>query len=488
MVKLIVNEKSYGEITLDCQTLSEAYDQIIKLDSDDSRYKLFFIFNNEEVGKIKLGPRDKLLSSDIKISDIISKENELYVERKLLITIYDGKRIKKFASINKLNSNLSDIRDELIEKKIVSPNFIFLREDSKKENLQEVCLEFEKSITLGDILKNDVIRVLSEKSITLGDILKNDVIRVLSDKSSSKLSSIEASNASLSQVDHVKQNIDIYKLDYGLSFTREGVKFGNHQSFDFIQPVKFSISNNSDSFVAELLATKRINDFFIIINQVDVSRIEDLPSELQTLLKYDDQYLNKGNICFTVVNQRIELHMRKEFIKPSKEFKNAVDRAINGTDPYLKLKNVFAIFGNFVAQRVILGHKLFNYTEIDYAEIDNIKNDKIEWTTIDNFRNISKSLEGMMMYINKNDGFLTPKGQVIGRNEFDSLIESFYNNNANLQAVCYGNLVAIYEIFEEPICSRIKSILKTHEHDYSLLKTLGSIEDDMLKTYHPLSK
>ncbi|CAG8599096.1 6239_t:CDS:2 [Dentiscutata erythropus] len=254
MVKLIVNEKSYGEITLDSQTLSEAYDQIIKLDSDDPRYKFFFIFNDEEVGKIKLGPRDKLLNSDMKISDIISNESELYVERELLITIYDGKRIKKFVSINKLNSNLSDIRNELIGKKFISPNFIFLREDSKKENLQEVHLEFEKSVTLEDILKNGVMRVLSDKP------------------------------SMFYEIDYVKQNIDIYKLDYGLSFTREGVKLGNHQSFDFIQPIKFSIPNNSDSFVAELLVTERINDFFIIKNQVDVSRVEDLPSELQTLL------------------------------------------------------------------------------------------------------------------------------------------------------------------------------------------------------------
>ncbi|KAF0512887.1 kinase-like protein [Gigaspora margarita] len=95
----------------------------------------------------------------------------------------------------------------------------------------------------------------------------------------------------------------------------------------------------------------------------------------------------------------------------------------------------------------------------------------------------------MMMYIDKNDDFLTPKGKIIKRDKFNSWVESCYKTYANLQVVSYGDLVEIYEIFEEPTRGRIKSILKAHEHDYSLLKTLGSIEEvDMFKTYHPLSK
>ncbi|CAG8658965.1 6380_t:CDS:1, partial [Scutellospora calospora] len=162
-VKLVVNTKSYGEITLNSLILSEAYDQIIKLDSNDPRYWFFFIFNDEEVGQIKLGPRDKLINSDKKITDIISKENELFVKRELSITVYDGKMVKYFSSIKELNSNLSEIRDELIEKKILSPNFIFLKKDSEKENLEEVQSKSEMYTELKEILNNDVIRVLPDK-------------------------------------------------------------------------------------------------------------------------------------------------------------------------------------------------------------------------------------------------------------------------------------------------------------------------------------
>ncbi|CAG8816637.1 40902_t:CDS:1, partial [Gigaspora margarita] len=48
-VRLVVNKKLYGEIILKSLTLSKSYDQIIKLDSNDPRYKFFFIFNDEEV-------------------------------------------------------------------------------------------------------------------------------------------------------------------------------------------------------------------------------------------------------------------------------------------------------------------------------------------------------------------------------------------------------------------------------------------------------
>ncbi|CAG8802393.1 8367_t:CDS:2, partial [Gigaspora rosea] len=344
-----------------------------------------------------------------------------------------------------------------------SPDFNFLREDLEKENLQEVHSECEKSITLEEILINGVMRVSSGKTsskFSSGEISSTSLSNCLT---------LEPCCSSLSnndEIDYVKQNIHNYKLDYGLSFIREGVKHGT-----------------------QLLATKRINDFFVVKNQIDISNSDNLPSKLQTLLNYEDQYLKKGNICFIVVNKRIELHVRKELITPSKEFKNAVDRAIKGTDPYLKLKKVFAIFGNFIAQRVILGHKLFNYTEVDCAEIDNIKKKQIKWTTIDNFRKISKNLEAMMMYIDKNDDFLTPKGKIIGQDEFNCWVESCYKDYANLQVVSYGDLVAIYEIFEEPTRGRIKSILNAHEHDYSLLKSLGPIEEvDMFKIYHPLPK
>ncbi|CAG8649646.1 4752_t:CDS:10 [Gigaspora margarita] len=465
-VRLIVNNKPYGKITLESLTLSEAYYQIINLDSNDPRYKFFFVLNNEEVGKIKLGPKNKLLNTNLMIFDIISKENELYVKRELLITIYDGKTIKNFFSINKLNSKLSDIHGELIDKKIISPEFNFLREDLKKENLQEILLECEKSITLEEILINDVMRILSASKFSSGKISSTSLSNSLT---------LEPCFSSLlynDEIDYVKQNIHNYKLDYGLSFIREGVKHGTHRLFDFIQSIKYSIPENYDSFMAELLTTKRINDFFIVKNQLDISNSDNLPSELQILLNYEDQYLNKGNICFIVVNKRIELHVRKELIRPSKEFENAVDRAINGTDPYLKLKKVFAIFGNFIAQRVILGHKLFNYTEVDCAKIDTIKKN-----------------QAMMLYIDKNDNFLTPNGKIIGRDEFNGWVESCYKTYANLQVVGYRDLVTIYEIFEEPTRDRIKSILKAHENDYSLLKTLGSIEEvDMFKTYHSLSK
>ncbi|CAG8657251.1 5430_t:CDS:2, partial [Scutellospora calospora] len=196
-----------------------------------------------------------------------------------------------------------------------------------------------------------------------------------------------------------------------------------------------------------------------------------------------DENIEQSSEAFINWINIARLEGEKELIRPSKEFKNAVDKAIEGTNPYLKLKNVFAIFGNFVAQRVILGHKLFNYTEMDHEHYFAI--DGIKWTTIDGFKKISRSLQDMMMHID----LLTPKGEIIIRDEFDSWVESCHLNYNNLQPVSYGDLIAIYEIFEEPTRGKIKSILKDHEHNYYLLKALGPNEEtNVFKTYYPLSK
>ncbi|CAG8761952.1 963_t:CDS:2, partial [Racocetra fulgida] len=310
-----------------------------------------------------------------KVYDVIIKNCEIQMKRELLIIIDDGKTAKKFICDNKLESYLSEIRKELNEKRIITQNFKFLREDLQEGYLHEIYSDSEDSITLTEILIDDnFIRVLLNDSSISSDETDEEILCDFLSYDEQVPCEPHILFHKNEKVEYYKQNIHKCQLNYGLTFT------------------------NEDS------------------------------------------------------------------IKPSEKFKRAIYKAIEGIDPYisyLKLLDVFAAFGNFFAQSIVIGKKLFKYVERD---IDCIE-DEIEWSTIDDFRKISKKLENMLSYIN-NENLLV-----------NSWVESCYQNDTKLNVIEYDDLISIYEIFEESTRSQIKMILEIHDHSNSLLKILQLPEE-----------
>ncbi|CAG8486050.1 666_t:CDS:2 [Cetraspora pellucida] len=471
MIQIKVNSDPPVEMELDInQTLYNAYDQITKNlnNSNDSRYKFFFM-QHDEVGRIKLGPKKKLYNINKKVCDLVNN-CEIQLKRELLVTIDDGKTAKKFICDNMLESYLSEIRKELNKKRMIVQNFKFLKEDLQEEYLHEVHIEREESITLAEILINDnVIRVLLNDSSISSDkemytSLDEEILFDFLSYDEKILCEPRIPFLKNEKVEHYKQHIYKCQLDYGLTFTNEGVILGTYRSIDFVKPIQFSILKSYCDFTAKILTCERKQLFFEknMINLIS----NDSPSELQALLNHDNLFLNNGRyIYFTIVNQRIKLHLNKDSIKPSEEFKCAINKAIEGIDPYinyLKLLNVFAAFGNFFAQNIVIGKKLLKYVEIDNN--DHIE-DETEWSTIEDFRKISTKLENMLSYIN-NENLLV-----------NSWVESCYQDGTKLNVIEYGDLISIYELFEEPTRSQIKRILDIHDHNNTLLKTLKLSEE-----------
>ncbi|CAG8442395.1 15468_t:CDS:2 [Dentiscutata heterogama] len=497
-VKVVFNSGHYVTIKFESDpTLSEAYDQIVKelgSNFNDPRYKFYFIHQDKEIGRIKFGPRNKLPFNK-KVSEIIS-HNEIIMKRELSIILDDGRTTEIFTLDSELNDKLSKIREELIKNEIVkTENFKFLKDSQKSEDLEEVQLKSEDTIILEEIIKNsDVIRISLNEKIDLiasessTQLFFNEELSVSCDDEeiTYKSHALASSPNGIEKNEYFKRNFDSCKLNYGLVFAREGVKLGNCRSFNFIQSIEFSTLDDQNKFIAKISVYERINDFFFAKNQIDLTSEDNLPSEWHKLLN-DEQYSitqchplfdnkqfpdNNGNIYFAIKNQKVELNLRKELIKPSKEFRNAVNKAIEGKDPYSKLMDVFATFGNFLAQRIILGIKLFKYVNKDHEYYERIKEDSIEWETFDDFKEKEKliKLKNMLIYLDKNDGdyFLTPKNERIEHDKLNVWIEHCHKADVELQIISYGDLVAIYEIFEEPIRSKIKSILGIYEYKYSL--------------------
>ncbi|KAF0558601.1 kinase-like protein [Gigaspora margarita] len=470
------------EMSLDI-TLFDAYKCIIeKLSSNDFRYKYYFYLDDDEWGQIKLDPTNTLSKSVRKISEIIGTKNEIQMKRELIINIDDGKIVQKYISSKKLESNLSEIRDELVKKRIILQDFKFLY--FQQDDFQEVKLESERTMTLKEFLKNDdIIRVSFDKPFTIP-----------CEPSESNL--YENESIKNEEIEYLKHNIHICKLNHGLIFVKEGIKLGNNRSFDVVKPIHFK---NDHSFIANLSVCKEKKDVFFIRNQIDQSLNDNLPPELQNIISYFHLSGDKRNAYFTVVNKRFEVYLKKEYIKPSEKLINAVNEAIEGIDDYLsylKLLNIFAAFGNFFAQKIVLGQKLYTYFNMDsqefiksnyYAnkakEIDentekkineaqeNLVNCKIEWSINDDFRK-NESLKQNLKHIDTD--FSSSKGNIVSRNDFYTWIDFCIKmkNSTELQVVEYGNFVSFYEIFDELTRNKIKKILETYKYENYLLRVL----------------
>ncbi|CAG8555331.1 25141_t:CDS:10 [Gigaspora rosea] len=257
-------------------------------------------------------------------------------------------------------------------------------------------------------------------------------------------------------------------LNNGLIISMEGLKHGNQKSFDFNQPSikNHSLNFNQICFIPKILICEKSNDSYFAENHIDMTSESDIPMEWCTILDYNkDSIIHpifdnkpKQEIYFTITYQRIDLYFKKEFIKPSNEFINKVKNALEEIDPHSALIDIFFTFGNFFAQKVTLGHKLFKRIDKNWYEyIMKIKfNDYIGMNEL---QDLFKEVD----YDNK--GFLTVKDEIINQENLKIWIE-LCRNDSNLQIIKYGDFMPIYEILEEPIRNEVKSILGIREHQY----------------------
>ncbi|CAG8479531.1 6555_t:CDS:2, partial [Gigaspora margarita] len=468
LIKLVNNDFTFNmELDSDL-TLPKVYDHIVAKfphNHKDPRYEYFFVYHDEDVGPITVSPRNKLLNCNKKMSNIVNN-NKISIKRMLPLMLDDGKSVRNFVSNNELSDKLSKIRKELIENLLVQQYFNFL--DS--ETFQEISLKSEEVIKLETVLKNSNVIYIS-----------------LEEKMDHISSTHSSSDEEISHNPIVNDKIPQYEpcVPYhGLILAREGIKLGKYRSFDYVQSVKFSIIEDQNKFIAKGSICKRMNDLFFMKNQINLTSEDDLPLEWHALLDYDYSIIHplfnfneEKCACFTVVNQKIKLDLRKDLIKPSKEFKKVVEKVIEGTEPYLNLMNIFSNFGNFFAQQILLGLKVSKYVKKNnIKDYERIKENSVEWTTFDDFKKISNKLKNMLMYIDENGDnyFFTPKNEKIEQDKLDSWVKSCYQDEVELQVIGYRDLIAIYEIFDEPIRGKIKSILGIHERKALLSKSIYS--------------
>ncbi|CAG8583431.1 15495_t:CDS:2 [Dentiscutata erythropus] len=163
--------------------------------------------------------------------------------------------------------------------------------------------------------------------------------------------------------------------------------------------------------------------------------------------------LSFNHVHFEVNFPKIELNFEKKNIKPTEAIKIAIDNALKNEKPYQELIKIFDTFGYLLAQKYILGQKLYNSC-VPLQKISSIDN-QLEIEEL--FENYPSKLDDML----KKHGFdtsylISMNGEAVKIND----VEKWLNEHSKLlQVISRSELLPVYEIFDESTSYKIQSIL-----------------------------
>jgi hypothetical protein len=148
-----------------------------------------------------------------------------------------------------------------------------------------------------------------------------------------------------------------------------------------------------------------------------------------------------------VVCEKYEILLDMDNIKPTKEFEQAIEEALNCMNPLKALQNVFNEYGHLFPQKIILGRSL-----------NNVLRDLSSPNTFDNVNDdnhkILESLDNLnISYL------LTQEGRIIEKNDMHNWIR---NTNNHLEVVKFDNIIPLYKILETEQQGKIDDILKNN--------------------------
>ncbi|PKY44307.1 TPR-like protein [Rhizophagus irregularis] len=159
--------------------------------------------------------------------------------------------------------------------------------------------------------------------------------------------------------------------------------------------------------------------------------------------------------------EKYEIHLNTDIIKPTKEFEQVIEKALNSMKPLKALQDVFNEYGHLFPRRIILGILLKNISSNIPSSI-----------TLDDVNDVNKILESLD---NLNISYLlTQKGRVIERNDLTN-----WNNNTNnnLEIIEFSDIIPLYQILDEEKRNKINKILEKFNNHNIIMTGMTKLED-----------
>ncbi|GBB88479.1 hypothetical protein RclHR1_01500009 [Rhizophagus clarus] len=276
---------------------------------------------------------------------------------------------------------------------------------------------FARKILVGGKL---LIKEFSSATRAQCDILKHNILSINDLESNEKQPGIVNFNEKLSLEEWIgdarhdnmvkwTNNFDLFK---GLIINQDcDIKISKKIAINFNEIPKV---NSNDKVYSKMITPSTNLEVILISNNIfSIKNLNTFPFINNNIIKsYNDHIYNLFKY------ERYEITLNKDHIKPTGEFEQLIDNALNSIMPLKTLKDIFNEYGHLFPQRIILGRSLKNILpNTTTSNIDVEKNDLSNW---------------------------------------------IQNTNNNLEIIEFDNIIPLYKILEVEQQRKIDSILKNN--------------------------
>ncbi|EXX76709.1 Cdc15p [Rhizophagus irregularis DAOM 197198w] len=241
--------------------------------------------------------------------------------------------------------------------------------------------------------------------------------------------------------DAVNDNLIIWTRNINLF---QGLIINKNDEIEISKKVPINITeipevNSINKFYLELIKPSTKLEFTLFSNHIfSIENLSTFP-----FIKNDDQSYKGCNHVLVKCEKR-EILLNAGSIKPTEEFEQAIEEALNNMKPLKTLQDVFNEYGHLFPQRFVLGRCLKNILQ-DFSSPNT-------FGEVNDDNKILESLDNLnISYL------LTQKGRVVEKNNLHNWIQTTDNN---LEIVKFDNIIPLYKILGVEQQRKIDDILK----------------------------
>ncbi|CAB5215452.1 unnamed protein product [Rhizophagus irregularis] len=221
--------------------------------------------------------------------------------------------------------------------------------------------------------------------------------------------------------------------------------------------------NSSDKLYLEMIKPITTLEDFFKSNNVNKFLNKDM-----TLLPFIKNSIHSVNLSyedythFMIKCERYRILLSKADIKPSEEFEQAIENALENMKPFTFLQDVFDNYGYFYPLNIVLGKSLKNI----------LPNSSLPFT----FKKMESSFESLTPFFDNFNVsyFLTKKGSIIEKDDLPKWIQS---TNNDLEIIEFDNIISLYDILKEEQQRSINIILNTQNNNKIIMTGIVDLED-----------
>ncbi|RIA84424.1 hypothetical protein C1645_415680 [Glomus cerebriforme] len=256
--------------------------------------------------------------------------------------------------------------------------------------------------------------------------------------------------------DWVKDNIHLnlpfwikeYQFNHAMVVTSHGLVPGTKPALEFLSvpSIKWERKNGLKISILqkELLYSK------IYLDEIDIESIQFLTPFDITSTNVIQCNVFHGEVVITI--------WEKQISKPSQQLVKDIKDALNDTNPYKSLTNVFSEYGHVICTEITLGGRLSASSVNDQAQGKFCQCLKyVEWTEL-------KIIKDLLKEFNMDDqNFITYDNSDKNLDEINTWLKDI-SKNPNLWSLAnQPKLISLYEILDDEVKRQIQNLLENKQ-------------------------